>query len=425
MTEFSRRQFLTLGAAAFGAAMLPSIAFAREQVSINLRYTNSRKKFIFVNLEGAPDGLELLVPYNDPDLQRLRGNIYLGKPGQGSKAPLKLDADFAVSSKLPEFVSLYRNGQYIGIHAASLQHQNRSHFDAQNMLGNGTLNPNANTSGWMNRLTRIVGQKAGLNDVENALLSIAPYDSAPLAMRGSLRPMLVDKAASYPLGDAYFEQLLNTLETYSAVPEYRQHARVVRSALQQRGGFNNFADNLQSRQPLQERVRTARTDADRAGIVGTLMSRADGPRIAMLTLKGWDSHAAQFVEGTYGRQVTELNNAIQQLRINMGGEWRNAVVLVGGEFGRTCAVNGTNGTDHGVATSWHLLGGGVRGGRMLADWPGLRESDMIDGRYLRPTRQIVGVFKGVLQESFALSKNELARIFPGTAHIPPLNGLLA
>lgn len=424
MTNISRRGFLNLGALALGSAMLPSLARAQENVSIHLRYTDSQKKFIFVNLEGAPDGLELLVPYNDPHLQALRGNIFLGAPGKGKKAPLKLDGDFAVSSKLPEFQSLYRNKQYIGIHAAALQHENRSHFDAQNMLGNGTLNPNINTTGWMNRLSRIIGQKAKLNSVENALLSIAPHDSAPLAMRGAVRPTLVDKSASYPLSDGYFTQLLDTFENYSEISEHRDHTRILRDALQQRRAFNGFSNNVATRTPLKERVRTARTDADRAGIVGTLMSRADGPRIAILTLKGWDSHAAQFVNGTYGRQLDMLNNAIKALRINMGAQWRHAVILAGGEFGRTCGVNGTNGTDHGIATSWHLMGGAVQGGRMLSDWPGLREKDMIDGRYLRPTTQIVGIFKGVLQDSFDLSLQELARIFPGTAHIAPVSGLL-
>lgn len=435
MSSLSRRQFLTMSAYSVGGAavssLLPSAALAQNvpinDVSIQLNYMQSPKKLVFVNLGGAPDGMELLVPYGDPELEKIRGTIYRGKPGSGTDiAPLALNGDFGASARLPILQSLYNKGQYIGIHAAALQHTNRSHFDAQNMLGNGTLNPGANTSGWMNRLTRVISEKASLNKIESTMLTIAPYGSSPLVTRGQTRPMLIDRMIKNPLPDSYYNSLLESVLTNKKEDEYYQTGKILEEGLQLRKAFDGYISNISGGDAIKNRVIKMNNDLDKAAVVGGLMSRPDSPRIAALNIGGWDSHAGQhlIVDYGYGRLLKKLNDIILELQTSMKSEWNNCAVIIGGEFGRTCRVNGTGGTDHGIGTSWHLVGGAVNGGRIIADWPGLREADMIDGRYLRPTTNITSVFKGIMKDSFGLSNNELNEIFPDSTDVAPMQGLL-
>jgi uncharacterized protein (DUF1501 family) len=434
MHPLSRREFLSLCAACFGGAalstLLPSSAYAKvvqsNNVSITLNYFPAAKKLIFINLEGAPDGLELLTPYNDPNLADLRGSIYRGVPDKASKtAPLAINSDFAVSAKLPILRELYFNKQYIGFHATSMQHSNRSHFDAQNMLANGTLKPTANQSGWMNRLTEIIAKKASLNATETTMLTIAPYSSSPLVTRGNVRPMLVSGSKQPELSEGYYQALLGNVIADASITESIARKPIVEDGLRLREVFEHYLSKIGNVDALKARIEAMNSEVTRAEVIGSLMSRADGPRIAILNIGGWDSHTAQYIDGNYGTLLSRLNDSITALRANMKGEWNKCAVIIGGEFGRTCKVNGTNGTDHGIATSWHLAGGAVKGGKLIADWPGLREKDMIDGRYLRPTMNIAAVFKGVIAEAFGLSASELNSIFPDSQNVKPMMGLLA
>ena len=113
------------------------------------------------------------------------------------------------------------------------------------------------------------------------------------------------------------------------------------------------------------------------------------------------------------------------LRDGLGNTWDNTVVAVVTEFGRTAAVNGTRGTDHGTASAALLLGGAVRGGRVISDWPGLRRADLYEGRDLKPTADMRSLFKGILEGHLSLSREFLdARVFPGSAMTKPIEGLI-
>ena len=113
------------------------------------------------------------------------------------------------------------------------------------------------------------------------------------------------------------------------------------------------------------------------------------------------------------------------LRDGLGNTWDNTVVAVVTEFGRTVHVNGTRGTDHGTATAAMLLGGAVNGGRVLADWPGLRKTDLFEGRDLRPTTDLRSLFKGVLAEHLELPDAFIDNtVFPDSAAARPLRDVI-
>jgi uncharacterized protein (DUF1501 family) len=156
------------------------------------------------------------------------------------------------------------------------------------------------------------------------------------------------------------------------------------------------------------------------------LASADGPRIAVLDVGGWDTHANQGAgQGALAQRLRGLDNGIETLKTELGAQWRNTSVLIVTEFGRTVAVNGTRGTDHGTAGCAFLVGGAVRGGRVLADWPGLAARDLHEGRDLRATTDLRAVFKGLLAEQFGLAETALERsVLPGSGAAPPMTELL-
>jgi len=165
--------------------------------------------------------------------------------------------------------------------------------------------------------------------------------------------------------------------------------------------------------------------ADLARVAGGMLAAPDGPRIAVLEVSGWDTHAGQGAEtGRFARALTGLAGGLTELRTALGPAWGETVVAVVTEFGRTAAPNGTGGTDHGTAAAAFLAGGAVAGGRVLSDWPGLASSDLYQGRDLAPTLDLRSVFRAVLEQHLALPADAVDRaVFPDS-RVRPLPGLV-
>ncbi|NND65723.1 MAG: DUF1501 domain-containing protein [Gammaproteobacteria bacterium] len=151
-----------------------------------------------------------------------------------------------------------------------------------------------------------------------------------------------------------------------------------------------------------------------------LLRSNDGPRIAVLEVGGWDTHANQgTITGSLANRLTRLDNSLATLQTELGDVWQHTAVLMITEFGRTVAVNGTRGTDHGTAGCAFLAGGAVKGGRVLADWPGLRSQDLYQERDLYPTRDLNAFIKGVLHEHLSVPTSALAKsVFPNSVTAP-------
>ena len=154
-----------------------------------------------------------------------------------------------------------------------------------------------------------------------------------------------------------------------------------------------------------------------------LMAADDGPRIAAMAFDGWDTHAQE--GGPVGRLAAllgGLDGAIEALEQGLGARWRDTAVVVVTEFGRTAKINGTVGTDHGTGTIALLAGGAIKGGRVIADWPGLKPAQLYEGRDLRPTTDLRAVLKGVLAGQFGLSQAVLGQsVFPDSASVAPIS----
>jgi uncharacterized protein (DUF1501 family) len=164
-----------------------------------------------------------------------------------------------------------------------------------------------------------------------------------------------------------------------------------------------------------------------ASAAARFLASPDGPRIAVLDAGGWDTHANQgAAQGPLALRLRGLDAGLQMLKTELGTHWRETTVLVVTEFGRTVAVNGTRGTDHGTAGCAFVAGGAVAGGRIVADWPGLAARDLHEGRDLRATTDLRSLFKAVLHERFGVAEAALARsVFPASDSVEPLEALTA
>jgi uncharacterized protein (DUF1501 family) len=165
---------------------------------------------------------------------------------------------------------------------------------------------------------------------------------------------------------------------------------------------------------------------DAAGTAAKFMAQPDGPRIGALALDGWDTHNNEGIAGGRLAQLLgSLDGALAAVKANMGPAWRETVVALVTEFGRTARINGTDGTDHGTATVALLAGGALKGGRVIADWPGLKPADLYEDRDLKPTTDLRAVLKGVLKDHLRVDDRALAEtVFPGSKNVKPLAGLV-
>ena len=157
-------------------------------------------------------------------------------------------------------------------------------------------------------------------------------------------------------------------------------------------------------------------------LAAKFLVKPTGPRIAVIELLGWDTHSQQ--AGRLANQLRQLDAVFGALHDGLGAAWGHTTILAATEFGRTAAVNGTGGTDHGTGGAAFMAGGAVAGGRVVADWPGLSGSALYENRDLRPTTDLRGVMLGAAAGSFGVDPARLSgALFPG-AGVRPVAGLV-
>jgi uncharacterized protein (DUF1501 family) len=365
-------------------------------------------RFVLVILRGALDGLAAVAPYGEPQYQTLRGPLALGSPGTEGGV-LKLDGTFGLHPSLANLHALYQTRELTVLHAVATPYRERSHFDAQKVLEAGKLTPAATDGGWLNRAL------AALHAGGDSRGAVALNDTVPLVLRGEVA---VSTWAPSRLPDADEDLLARVRRMYEAVDPAL--ASKLNEALDARAIAGDAAGGAMGGGPAQQ-------VAPLVNAAARFLKSPDGPRIAVLDVGGWDTHANQgAAQGNLALRLRGLDSGIKTLKDELGAVWADTTVLVVTEFGRTVAVNGTRGTDHGTAGIALLAGGSVSGGRVLADWPGLGARDLYQNRDLRPTTDLRSVFKGVLAERFGLPEATLERsVFPDSGAVAPTPHLTA
>jgi uncharacterized protein (DUF1501 family) len=395
----TRRAFF-MGGAVFSAwAHLPKFARAKD---------GRDPRLMVVILRGALDGLATVAPVGDPDYADLHGSIALTR--DGPHAATMLDSFFALHPAMPEFARMYKDKKAAVVHAVATPYRERSHFDGQDVLESGFAGPGRVQSGWLNRALEVLPRG------ERVMSGLAVGPTTPLVLRGAAPtvgwvPPILPQA-----GDDTAMRLMNL---------YSHRDPALAAALSQGLQIDKIAasDSGMKPKPGMNGVGAMRLAARGAA---KLMAADDGPRIAAMAFDGWDTHAKE--GGPVGRLaqlLSGLDGAFAEFESGLGDHWRDTVIVAATEFGRTARINGTEGTDHGTGTVALLLGGAVNGGRIVADWPGLKAASLYENRDLKPTTDLRGVIKGTLRDHLGIADRVLSQtVFPDSATVKAMSGLI-
>ena len=413
--DSGRRRFL-LGASALAAgAALPHVLFASS---------GGDARLVVVILRGALDGLAAVPPYADPHYAELRRDLALPAPAL-TDGVLDLNGFFGLHPALPFLHESYLSKNLLVLHATASPYRDRSHFDGQAVLENGLTHPSGSADGWLNRALAAMPVKNVLTSPERAL---ALSQNVPLILRGnqevlSRSPQVtpeMDEDLMARLADLYSKD-----DWFSARLSEAVQSEKLGQGADATDPTMDMAPATTGDAAVPKRAVNARIQKS-AQMAAAIMAADGGPEIAVLEASGWDTHANQGgVQGTLANRLAGLDQSLRAFAGGLGPLWQKTVVMVVSEFGRTVAMNGTRGTDHGTGSCCFLVGGAVSGGKVMAQWPGLAAADLYQGRDLMPTQDLRGVFKAVLADHLHIDRGRLERsVFPDSGHIKPLTGLI-
>jgi uncharacterized protein (DUF1501 family) len=399
-----RRRFLLGTGALAASAALPSVLFA---------HAGGSSRLVVVILRGALDGLAAVPPYADPDYASLHRELAIAAPG-GPGGALALNNTFGLHPSLAFLHERYSAGELIVFNAVASPYRDRSHFDGQNVLENGLSKPVGSADGWLNRALLALPRRAAGPGERAVAINL----NVPLILRGEAPVVSKSPQAA---ADVDEDLLARLADLYSNDDWFS-------ARLSEAVQTDKMVDDAGALTMPKDAVRPAAADrvSAVAHMAASLMRNDGGPEVAVIEASGWDTHANQGgANGALAQRLAGLDKALRVLADELGPLWPQTAVLVVTEFGRTAAVNGTRGTDHGTGGCAFLAGGAVRGGRVIADWPGLKRAALLDNRDLRPTLDLRSVFKAVLDEHMHVDANTLAkRVFPDSSGARPLQGLI-
>lgn len=411
-----RRDFLTAGSLAAGGALLASrLSFADTS-------TSARSRFVFIMMRGALDGLAAVPPYGDRDYPSLRGDLALQ-----ANSVRRLNDIFGLHPSLNFLGEAYGARELIVFHAIASPYRERSHFDGQDVLESGLTRPGSAESGWLNRALAGLEPAGAVSPKGREAFAVGPV--TPLVVRGAAPVMSWTPPRLPPPTDDTVMRLLELYRHTDPALARVLEERMDLAAIARAGGMDQPEKPAQPPQPGVPQLPGAQQRkyfADSAGAAASFLARPDGPRIGALSFDGWDTHADEgAANGRLANLLGALDGALGAVEKGMGPAWRETVVAVVTEFGRTARINGTEGTDHGTATIALIAGGAVKGGRVIADWPGLRDADLYQQRDLKPTLDLRAVLKGVLRDHVRVDDKALASaVFPDSAGVKPMGGLV-
>ncbi len=406
-----RREVLAGSGALFAWAFAPKVARAQGR----------EPRFLTIVLRGALDGLATVAPVGDPDWVRLRGDN--GLKLDGTTPALPLDGFFALNPAMPNLHRLYQAGQAIVVHAVATPYRERSHFDGQDVLESGFSRPGRADTGWLNRALIGLEPADRVRAGNNSGRAFAVGPIAPLVVRGPAPVLSWAPTRLPPVSDDTTMRLLDLYRHTDPALARVLEDRIDLAALAPDRGVRDMGPAIQVGNINQVRAYFA----EAAGTAGQFLAHPDGPRVGALALDGWDTHNNEgAVNGRLSRLLAALDGALAAIATKMGSAWNETVVAVVTEFGRTAHINGTEGTDHGTATVALLVGGALKGGRVIADWPGVNESSLLEKRDLKPTTDLRAVLMGLLRDHLGVQERALtADIFPGSEDVKPIEGCLA
>jgi len=397
VSPFSRRQFLRSAGALAALGAVPGFlgrALAASGAA-------SGKTLVVVFLRGGADGLSIVPPVGDPAYRAARPTLALAAPGKDGGA-LRLDDVFGLPPALSALLPLWSDGSLGIVHAAGLPGATRSHFDAQDFCESGTPGLKSTADGWLNRaVQRTAGPDGAFRvvAVQPTLPRMLVGDAPAVAMSSLGQFRLPGGPGSSGAFDALYAQAVNTalrttgLETFEALREAGS-AKLAQLPPSNGAEYGNA--------PLARRLQD----------VARLIRSGVGLQVAVTDIGGWDTHVGEGTEkGRLASRLDELGGALAAFARDLGARWADTRMVVMTEFGRTARENGNRGTDHGTASVMLVLGGGVRGGRVVGGYRGLGRSELFEERDLAIGTDVRSVLWEAVRGQLGL--RDASAVFPG------------
>jgi uncharacterized protein (DUF1501 family) len=357
-------------------------------------------RLVFVLLRGGFDGLAAVVPYGDPAYDTLRGPLAF----EASQL-VSLNDSFGLAPGLTPLKAFWDRGELVALHAMAIPFRTRSHFDGQAILETGLDKPLGASDGWLNRLLQVMpGERSG----------IAIAAGMPRSMMGSFDVQTWSPAQLGAVDDAYLDRLAVLYRADGTL-----HGRF-EAALQQQ--------NMVGEEPMAAGPNGRRGGGGITPLMNAaakILRQSSGPNVAAVEFSGWDTHANQGAAGgALDRLLGQLADGLTAFRAEMGDAWSNTTVVVMTEFGRTARPNGTRGTDHGTAGAGFVIGPRLARSAVIADWPGLSDRALYEGRDLNPTLDTRAVLKGAIAATLDLTSAQADRVFPGSNGVKGLYSIM-
>jgi len=359
-----------------------------------------RDILVCVFQRGAADGLNALVPYSDPDYALKRPGIAVPAPGMAGGG-IYLDGDFALHPALAPLKPIYDAGDLALVHATGVPHGIRSHFSAQNLVERGVIEKSGPATGWLGRHLALVPPAS-----PSAFRAISISGNVPVALGGASEPLALDNLNDIGFSDEIIDAgyPLILAQLFSGEVPFAGPANAALQALEEL----RLAD-LPSILPDNSAAYPDTAFGGRMRQAGQLVKSNLPVEVVCVDSDGWDHHES--LPYYIDQSLTELAEALAAFYTDMGAGMSRITVLVYTEFGRRVAENGSNGTDHGTAGLAYLIGGGVNGGQIISDWPGLDNASLEMGEDLRITTDLRSVLAELLQKR--LGGTDIAAVFPG------------
>ena len=369
-----------------------------------------RKVLVVVFQRGAVDGLNMVVPFGEPEYYFARPSIAIPQPGQteAGESALALDDTFGLHPRLAPLAPLYRRGELAVVHACGSPLSTRSHFDAQDYLESGTPGIKGTRDGWLNRYLREQSDPTA-----TPFRGVAVTAQRPRALQGGAATLVIPDLARLRIrnvpGGADIRAAFRDQYSAGADDLLGAAAREAFSAI----------DLLDAVRPLDaEPANGATYPATAYGRslrqIAQLIKADIGVEVAFAESQGWDHHVNEGgATGQLARGLDDFARGLAALYTDLGDRMEDVLILTMSEFGRSVAENGSRGTDHGHGNVMLLLGGGVRGGEVHGPWPGLSPVQRFEGRDLAVTTDFRDLFGEVLVRHLGLTTAGANQIFPG------------
>jgi len=407
--NLSRRYFLKNGGIAMlGMATLPSFL----QRAVAATSGPNKKKMVVLFQRGAMDGLNVVVPFAEPNYYQMRPTIAIPQPQRGgAEAAIDLDGFFGLHPSLQPLQPLFQQGNLAIVQAVGSPDPTRSHFDAQDFMESGTPGVKSTDDGWLNRALQIQPQDEAQSSPFRAV-ALGPY--LPRTLQGSVSAIAIPDLKQFKMNgpqqtvqggfEALYAQTVDQAmrgvgrETFEAIDQLK---KINPDTYQPENG----ADYPKGRfgQSLMEIAELFKADL--------------GLEVAFLDSGGWDHHVNEGgVQGQLSNLLRDLGQGIAAFHRDMGDCMNDVVFVSMSEFGRTVHENGNRGTDHGHANCMFVMGGGVKGGKVYTRWPGLGTDQLNQGRDLAVTTDYRSVLGEII--SSHVGEKDLSKVFPGFANDP-------